>query len=177
VWPYLQDHHSIDMPNARRKRRLDSESQSDTLRVKSDTDKPKPKRPRLQGKRRTPTLSPKPDRDGCHGIKSEPPNDTLHYDFVNYSVTDLEPSSADLTTPATTPCSSSGNDFPPNATRTASIQDATTAASLRKPSHSPAYVDTLHQIDPRLLPQPTVPPVQDGAICSSSSRISSSASR
>jgi hypothetical protein len=85
----LQDHHSIDMPNAGRKRRLDSASQSDTSGVKSETDKPKPKRPRLQGKRRAPALGPKPDRDGCHGIKSEPPNDTLHYDFVNYSVTDL----------------------------------------------------------------------------------------
>ncbi|KAI1293100.1 hypothetical protein F5Y03DRAFT_402698 [Xylaria venustula] len=147
---------------SRRKRRLDSGSQSDTSEVKSDTDQPKPKRPRLQGKRHTPTLSPKPDRDGCHGIKAEPPNDTPHYDFVNYSVTDLEPSSADLTTPATTPCSSSGDDFLPNATETASIQDNATAASLREPSHSPAYVDTLHQIDPRLLPQPTVPPVQDG---------------
>jgi hypothetical protein len=162
VWPHLQDHHSIDMPNAGRKRRLDSESQSDTSGVKSDTDKPKPKRPRLQGKRHTPTLDPKPDRDGCHGIKSEPPNDTLHYDYVNYSVTDLEPSSTDLTTPATTPCSSSGDDFPPNATGTASIQDAATVASLREPSHPPVYIDTLHQIDPRLLPQPTVPPVQDG---------------
>lgn len=173
VWPHLQDHHSIDMPNIGRKRRLDSESQSDTSGVKSDTDKPKPKRPRLQGKRHTPTLCPKPDRDGCHGIKPELPNDTLHYDFVNYSVTDLEPSSADLTTPATTPsttpCSSSGDDFPPNATGT--------AASLREPSHSPAYVDTLHQIDPRLVPQPTVLPVQDEAICSSSSRTSSSAQR
>ena len=146
--------------------------------MKSDTDKSnKPKRPRLQGKRRTPTLGPKPDRDGCHGIKSEPPNDTLHYDFVNYSVTDLEPSSADLTTPATTPYSSSSNDFPPNAIRTASIQDTTITASLREPSHSPAYIDTLHQINPRLLPQLTVLPVQDRAICSSSSRISSSTPR
>ncbi|KUJ06237.1 uncharacterized protein LY89DRAFT_744028 [Mollisia scopiformis] len=163
------------MPKAGRKRRLDSESQSDTSGVKSDVDKPKPKRPRLQSKRQTPTISPKPDRDGCHGIKSEPPNDTLH--FVIYSVTDLEPSSTDLTTPATTPCSSSGDDFPPNATGTASIQDATTAASLREPSHPPAYVDTLHQIHPRLLPRPIVPPVQGGAICSSPSRTSSSAPR
>jgi hypothetical protein len=99
----------------------------------------------------------------------------LHYDFVNYSVTDLEPSSADLTTPATTPCSSSGDDLPPNATGTASIQDATTAASLREPSHPLASVDTLHQIDPRLLARLTVPPVQDGAICSSPSRTSRSA--
>lgn len=175
VWPHLQDHHSVDMPKAGRKRRLGSESQSDTSGVKSDVDKPKPKRPRLQSKRQTPTIGPKPDRDGCHGIKLEPPNDTLH--FVNYSVTDLEPSSTDLTTPATTPCSSSGDDFPPNATGTASIQDATTAASLREPSHPPAYVDTLHQIDPRLLPRPIVPPVQDGAICSSPSRTSSSAPR
>jgi hypothetical protein len=165
VWSHLQDYHSIDMPSGGRKPRLDSESQSDTFGVKSDTDEPKPKRRRLQGKRRIPTLGPKPDQDGCHGIKSEPPNDTPHYNFVNYSVTDLEPSSVDLTTPATTPCSSAGNDFPPNTTGTASIQNA------------PVCIDTFDQIDPRLLPQSTVSPVQDGVIRSSSSRTSSSAPR
>jgi hypothetical protein len=99
----------------------------------------------------------------------------LHYNFVNYAVTDLEPSSADLTTPTTTPCSSSGDDFPPNMTDTASVQDAITAVSRREPSHPPAHVDTLYQIDPRLLSQPTVPPAQDGATCSSLSHTSSSA--
>lgn len=68
-----------------------------------------------------PTLGPKPGLDGCHGIKPEPLNDTLYYDFVNYSATDLESSSADLTTLATTPYSSSGDDFLPNATGTVSI--------------------------------------------------------
>ncbi|KAI0425914.1 hypothetical protein F5Y09DRAFT_351796 [Xylaria sp. FL1042] len=111
------------MPNAERKRRLDLESQSGTLGVKSDADEPKPKRPRLQGKRHTSTLGPKPDQNRCHGIKPEPPNDTLYYDFVNYLVTDLELSSTDLTTPATTPCLSSGDDFSLNATGRISDSD------------------------------------------------------
>ncbi|KAF4627297.1 hypothetical protein G7Y89_g10855 [Cudoniella acicularis] len=133
-------HHSIDMPDIGRKRRLDSESQSSTLRVKSDADKPKPKRSRLKGKRYSPALGSKLNRDGCYGIKLEPLNDTLYHDFMNYSVMDLEPSSTDLTTPATTPCSSSCDDLPSNVTGTTSIQDAITAASLREPSHPPAAI-------------------------------------
>lgn len=91
---------------------------------------------------------------------------------MNYSVTDIEPSSTDLITSATTACTSSGGKVPLNATPTTSIQDAATEARIREPSNPPAYIVTLDKIDPRLLPQQTVSPVQDGAICSSTSPIS-----
>ena len=93
---------------------------------------------------------------------------------MNYSITDLESSNTDLTTLATILYSSSGNDFPLNITGIVSIQDTTTIVSLYKSSYLFAYINTLYQINPRLLFQLTILPVQNKTIYSSSSHTSSS---
>lgn len=145
VWPHLQDYHAIDMPNAGRKRRFDSKSETDTSTVKSDTDRPK--RPRLQGKRY---------------IKSEPLSGTFNYDFINHSAADLDSSSSDTTKSPTTASTRSSCET----TRYSSPASSIEYSSAYGRSSPPVC------IDPQLLPQPNVPLIRDESLCSSVSSIS-----
>jgi hypothetical protein len=127
VWPHLQDYHSIDMPNAGRKRRVNSESQSDSSGVTSDTDKPKPKKRRLPGKQH---------------IKSKPLSGVSNYDFVNYSTADLDSSSSEVTRSLTTTSTSC------EITRHSSSTSGTEDMDAQKLSSPPICVNIINKFNP-----------------------------